>query len=105
MLYLLMKHGKTHGYELVGALQKHTLTDSKVEPGALYRTLRRLEENGFVISTWDLSGAGPAKRVYELTNEGDKHLEEWIVVLEHLVKSMSGFVSDAQALLESERTK
>lgn len=102
VLYLLKKHGKKYGYELVGALQEQALTDSTVEPGALYRTLRRLEENGFVVSTWDMSGAGPARRVYELTEDGVGHLEEWIIVLRHLAASMSKFTSDAQDLLEKE---
>lgn len=102
VLYLLKKHGRTHGYELVGALQEHALTDSTVEPGALYRTLRRLEENGFVVSTWDTGSAGPARRVYELTGEGEDHLREWIVVLGHMAQSMAGFVADAQAVLSTE---
>lgn len=94
VLYLLKKHGKTHGYELVGALQDHALTDSTVEPGALYRTLRRLEENSFVVSSWDVSSAGPARRVYELTEAGEEHLLEWMVVLDHLAKSMARFVAE-----------
>lgn len=97
-LYLLKTKGKTHGYELVKALNEHSLTDSIVEPGALYRTLRRLEDNEYVISTWDMSGAGPARRVYELTADGEEHLREWIVVLEQLSKSMAGFVQDAGVL-------
>ncbi len=99
VLYLLKKQGKTHGYELVGALQQHALTDSRVEPGALYRTLRRLEENSFVTSNWDISSAGPARRVYELTKEGEEHLQEWTVVIEHLANSMSRFVSEVRQTL------
>ncbi|MCE5323705.1 PadR family transcriptional regulator [bacterium] len=100
VLYLLKKKGKTYGYELGKALGEHSLTDSIIEPGALYRTLRRLEENGYVISKWDVSGAGPAKRLYELTPDGEKHLNEWVTVLDQLANSMSGFVSDARSLLE-----
>lgn len=98
VLYLLKKQGKSHGYELIGALQEHALTDSTVEPGALYRTLRRLEENGFVVSTWDVGEAGPARRIYELTTVGIEHLAEWKVVLDHLAKSMSRFVIEIEDL-------
>jgi len=97
-LFQLKAKGKTHGYELVKALNEHALTDSIVDPGALYRTLRRLEDNGFVISVWDTNTAGPAKRVYELTGEGEEHLKEWIVVMEQLAQMMNGFVQDASAL-------
>lgn len=101
-LYLLKTQGKTHGYELVKALNEHSLTDSLVEPGALYRTLRRLEENGYVASIWDMSSAGPARRVYELTAEGEEHLREWVVVLDQVAKSMAGFVDDAHKLFSDE---
>lgn len=93
-LFLLKTKGRTHGYDLVGALNDYALTDALVEPGALYRTLRRLEENSYVVSTWDVSGAGPARRVYELTPAGDAHLREWEAVLERLSQSLGRFVLD-----------
>lgn len=99
VLYLLKDKGKTYGYELLGALQEQALTDSDVEAGALYRTLRRLEENGFVVSVWDAGTAGPARRVYELTPDGESHLREWVVVLGRMAESMTSFVAEAQNLL------
>ncbi len=95
-LLLLKTKGKTHGYDLAGALNDYALSDSIVEPGALYRTLRRLEENGYVSSTWDVSGAGPARRIYELTPAGDVHLQEWGEVLERLSLSLGRFVLDVR---------
>jgi poly-beta-hydroxybutyrate-responsive repressor len=97
-LYLLKTKGRTHGYDLVGALNDYALTDALVEPGALYRTLRRLEENSFVVSTWDVSGAGPARRIYELTPAGDAHLREWEAVLDRLSQSLGRFVLDIRAV-------
>lgn len=99
-LYLLKTRGKTHGYDLVGALNDNALTDSRIEPGALYRTLRRLEEYGFVVSAWDVSGSGAARRLYELTAEGEEHLREWLVVLERLSGSLSRFVRDVKVAVE-----
>ena len=97
-LFLLKKRGQTHGYELVGALREQALTDSTIEPGALYRTMRRLEESGFVSSTWDIGPSGPARRVYELTKAGEQHLQEWIIVLDHLADSLASFVSEMRGL-------
>lgn len=97
-LYLLKVRGRTHGYELAGALNDNALTDSRIEPGALYRTLRRLEESGLVVSTWDVSGGGPARRMYDLTATGEEHLSEWLVVLERMTWSLSRFVTDVKSL-------
>ena len=63
-----------------------------MERAALYRTLRQLEANGNVVSEWETDHGGPARRLYSLTPEGERHLAEWAVVLEHLSKSMAGFV-------------
>ena len=93
VLYMLREYGKTHGYQLAASLQEHALTDAEIEGAAMYRTLRRLEQHGYVKSTWDLQSRGPARRVYSLTRDGSKHLEEWAQVLDNLSKSMNNFVT------------
>jgi DNA-binding PadR family transcriptional regulator len=102
LLFLLKTKGQTYGYELQKGLREHTLSDSVIEGGALYRTLRRLEDAGYVTSSWDTSGGGPARRQYKLTGEGEKHLQEWAVVLQNLSASMSKFVKDVEAVLAAD---
>jgi PadR family transcriptional regulator PadR len=96
VLLLLKKKGRSYGYDLSGDLQAHALTDAEIERGALYRTLRQLETNGNVVSEWDVEGSGPARRVYKLTAKGERHLDEWATVLEHVSKSMAGFVMETK---------
>lgn len=98
LLYHLKKREHAYGYELVGELNEHALTDSTIERGAVYRTLRTLEDNGNVTSDWDVSGTGPARRKYKLTANGEHHLEEWAEVLGNLSNSMGHFVSDVLEL-------
>jgi len=97
-LYLLKVRGRTYGYDLAGALNDNALTDSGIETGALSRTLRRLEESGLVVSKWDVSGGGPARRLYDLTPTGDEHLQEWMEVLERMSMSLARFVTDVRAV-------
>jgi poly-beta-hydroxybutyrate-responsive repressor len=99
VLLLLKQKGRSYGYGLSVELQKHTLTDAEVERAALYRTLRQLEINGNVTSEWDTDRGGPARRVYKLTARGERHLEEWATVLEHVSKSMVRFVKDTRESL------
>jgi PadR family transcriptional regulator PadR len=98
VLLLLKKKGHSYGYDLAGELQEHALTDAKIERAALYRTLRQLERNGNVVSEWDVETGGPARRVYKLTARGEKHLDEWATVLEHVSMSMTSFVKTAHTL-------
>jgi DNA-binding PadR family transcriptional regulator len=98
VLLLLKKKGRSYGYDLAGDLPEHALTDAEIERAALYRTLRQLEINGNVLSEWDTDRGGPARRVYRLTAQGERHLEEWATVLDHVSKSMARFVKDARNL-------
>lgn len=96
LLLLLRKKGQAYGYELVQEVNEHALTGSTIERGAVYRTLRTLEANGHVLSDWDVSGSGPARRHYRLTMRGEEHLQEWVVILERLAESMHGFAQEAR---------
>ena len=97
ILLLLKQKGEAHGYELAGDIAQYALTDAQIETAALYRTLRALENNGYVVSKWDVNGSGPARRIYRLSSSGAQHLNEWIVVLEQMSKSMAAFVRRARA--------
>jgi DNA-binding PadR family transcriptional regulator len=98
VLLLLKKKGRSYGYDLSNDLPQHALTDAEIERAALYRTLRQLETNGNVASGWETDRGGPARRVYRLTAQGERHLQEWADVLEHVSKSMTRFVSEARSV-------
>jgi len=102
VLLLLKKKGHSYGYDLAGEVERYALTDAEIDRGALYRTLRQLEQNGHVVSQWNVQKSGPARRVYSLTEEGDRHLAEWAEVLGNLSSSMARFVELARSAGDTE---
>jgi DNA-binding PadR family transcriptional regulator len=100
ILFMLKSKGHSYGYDLAGELGKYALTGAAIEKAALYRTLRQLEENGFVVSGWEVHASGPARRIYSLTAEGEQHLKEWTGLLKQLSKSMSRFVAKVHSANE-----
>jgi PadR family transcriptional regulator, regulatory protein PadR len=78
-LLLLLKEDATHGYELIERLRPFGF--EKSDPGGVYRTLRALEGEGLVRSSWETSSAGPARRRYRLTRRGEDMLHAWAVTL------------------------
>lgn len=99
VLYLLGTGAAAHGYDLLGEVNALELSDTEVDPGAIYRTLRQLEAEGAVVSTWDTSGAGPARRNYELTDLGRARLASWVELLDRRAQAMAHFVKQARMLL------
>lgn len=75
-LLLQLARRPAHGYELMEALGA-AAGEPTPDPGTLYRTLRLFEEDGLVRSEWETGDSGPARRVYELTEQGIEYLHAW----------------------------
>ncbi|MFA5870064.1 MAG: PadR family transcriptional regulator [Candidatus Bathyarchaeia archaeon] len=72
----LLDEKPMHGYQLMDELNKRGLADpEKIEPGAVYTVLRRMEHRGLLTSQWEEKETGPDRRVYSLTEEGREHLK------------------------------
>ena len=96
VLRILREKKRSYGYEIASWLPHFALTDATIEGAALYRTLRTLEANGFVASSWE-PGAGPSRRNYSLTRSGEVHLEEWNELLKTLGQAMIEFAEGIEA--------
>jgi len=77
-LLFCLSQQASYGYELMAKLDSFGLPKIDPDPAMVYRTLRYLEKEGFVLSKWDTGGAaGPAKRMYKLTHKGLGLLHLW----------------------------
>jgi PadR family transcriptional regulator PadR len=90
-LLLLLREQPAHGYELLEALPALT-GEARVDMGNLYRVLRALEEDGLVTSRWESGQPGPTKRIYELTREGERLLDEWVAALRRSRERVDAFL-------------
>jgi len=75
--------GGAHGYELRRSIEEMTGRRLSVDPGGLYRILRKLEADGFVQSAWTKGDSGPQRRCYELTDGGRQLAREWAEYLHY----------------------
>lgn len=91
-LLLLLSERSSYGYELMERLGELGWETTSPDPGAVYRNLRRMEEEGLVESTWDTSGTGPARRLYRLNPEGEDLLSSWAVNIRQNVKLLERFL-------------
>lgn len=71
-----LRDGEHYGFELVKALaEADGLLTSE---GTIYPLLARLRRDGLVETNWRESRAGPPRRYYRLTSDGDDALEQFI---------------------------
>jgi poly-beta-hydroxybutyrate-responsive repressor len=71
-LLLALEQWQSHGYELIRRMSAFGF--EALDRGSVYRTLRQLEKDGLVVSGWDTSKDGPARRLYTLTDAGRIYL-------------------------------
>jgi len=90
LLGLLLK--ASYGYELIQNIQRFGFVEGQAPPGMIYRHLRQLEEEGLVTSQWETKGTGPAKRMYDLTDEGREVLAIWIDYMKNQAENLKGFI-------------
>lgn len=74
----ILMHENLHGYVIVQRLADTPMFGGvKPDAGGVYRTLKQMEADGHVVSSWDTSASGPAKHSYELTESGRACLRRW----------------------------
>jgi transcriptional regulator len=66
--------GALHGYAVAEAIGERSGQVLKVEEGALYPALHRLEKRGLLEAEWGLSENNRRAKFYRLTSAGRAHL-------------------------------
>ena len=69
-----LSHGEHHGYGVAQFIQRASDDVLKVEEGALYPALHRLEVRGLVRSQWGASDNNRRAKFYALTAAGRREL-------------------------------
>jgi DNA-binding PadR family transcriptional regulator len=72
-LLFLLDGAVMHGYQMCRELQSLGM---RIDPPAVYRTLRTFESDGRAGSRWVEPAGGPRRRCYHLTAKGRRHLDE-----------------------------
>lgn len=97
LLLALARDGAAHGYELCECVRSHGLS---VDLGGVYRDLRAMEQHDLVTSQWEPSDAGPDRRVYALTDDGQvaalTSAHELAIIRDRLGSALDAFSAVAQ---------
>lgn len=81
-ILLLLTQTRAHGYEIIQRLNELEYIDGELETATVYRILRRMEQDGLILSKWEHGEFGPARRKYEITEQGIDVLDQWTLGLQ-----------------------
>ena len=77
-----------HGYAIAQRLQQVSRDVVQVQQGTLYPALHRLEQRGYLASTWKASDTGRDAKFYRLTKQGQAQLESGTATWERLTAAI-----------------
>ena len=81
--------GPAHGYAISRWISQTSADDLKIEEGALYPALRRMEERGWIESEWKIADSGREARIYTLTRDGKRALQAEVTAWQRYVTAFA----------------
>ena len=71
-----LSNGPKHGYAIARFIRDGSNDTFKILDGALYTSLHRMEERGWLTSDWGNADSGKRAKFYALTAAGQKGLKQ-----------------------------
>jgi transcriptional regulator len=85
--------GPMHGHGVARFIRSGSSGSFKILDGALYTSLHRMEERGWVESQWGTSDRGKRAKFYRLTRRGQRALESETRAWNSYVEAVAGVMS------------
>jgi PadR family transcriptional regulator PadR len=89
VLRTLDARGALHGYALCGFIQSQSAGLLRVEEGSLYPALHRMEQDGWLRASWQVTDKGRRAKVYAITDRGRQQLASEIASWNRLTRGVS----------------
>ncbi|PQD97137.1 PadR family transcriptional regulator [Pradoshia eiseniae] len=89
-LLAIIKEKECYGYEMAEELSQYGF--DAISEGTIYPLLLRMQREGLVTSVRKDSTAGPKRKYYSLTNEGEQALDNFLKRWTQLEKSVNAII-------------
>lgn len=91
-----------HGYKIIQRVAEMAmLNETKPDATGVYRYLKTMENMGYVISRWDTTNSGAAKRIFKITKDGYECLCDWISTLEDYKNKIETFIDESKNIISN----
>ena len=93
VLKTLEAMGPLHGYGIARRIEQVSDNSLSLNQGTIYPALLRLEQRGWVKSTWGVSESNRRAKFYSLSPRGLKQIQEETENWERIAATMSRFLA------------
>ncbi len=84
-----LSNGALHGYGISRSIRDRTSDGFRIEEGALYPALRRLQKRGLLEADWGTTETGREAKFYHLTEAGRAELKSELRAWHRYVETMA----------------
>lgn len=84
-----LSRGQMHGYAVARFIREGSDGTFRILDGALYTSLHRMEERGWVEAEWGTSEKGKRARFYRLTSAGRRALKDQTATWDQYVAAVA----------------
>lgn len=91
VLKLLADNGQMYGYEVIQRIKDSSDGQMKITEGALYPSLHKLEQNGY-LETERRSVSGRVRKYYSLSAKGQRAATDKILELKEFLASVQSII-------------
>jgi PadR family transcriptional regulator PadR len=95
LILAVLVEGPRHGYAIAREVERRSQEALRMGEGALYPALRAMEREKLVVGTWEVQPSGPARRVYAITDAGQKKLAKQVDAWRSLVDAVGRVIGAA----------
>jgi transcriptional regulator len=92
LILRMLQAGPAHGLQIAQDIERRSDDVLLVEQGSLYPALHRLEERGWIASSWGVSDTNRRARFYQLTRKGKAQLttesSRWEMLTQAVARAM-----------------
>ncbi|MBN1861519.1 MAG: PadR family transcriptional regulator [Candidatus Thermoplasmatota archaeon] len=83
----------TYGYDIIQKIEEISYGRHKIKSGTMYTTLRRMEKEKLLISSWKKNKSGPDQRQYHVTKKGKNYLKNYLQMIIERKKMIDGMAT------------
>ena len=102
LIMAVLQTAPRHGYAIAREVEQISAEALQLREGSLYPALRVLEQDELISGAWEIQMSGPARKVYTLTEKGQKELKKRTLEWEQYARIMGAVLGGTKGKINEQ---